>query len=120
SELRPPQMLRDLAARPDAGTVVERLVHDTLDAVWSRGWQPRDIVHLARKRSAREATFAAAAIAAHCVAYVDDPAVEPDWRAQLVDLGAVDARGRPTRVAQGGDGGSAGSLGWLDAAFELM
>ena len=120
AESRPVRLLRDLAARPDGIEVVDRLVHATLDAVWSRGWQPRDIVHLARKRSAREAGFATAAIAAQSMAYVDDPAIEPEWRAQLVELGVIDERGRPTALARRVDGGAADTLAWLDASFELM
>lgn len=119
-ELRPPQQLRDLAARPDAVTAVERLLHTTLDGVWARGWQPRDIVHLARKRSAREATFATTVIAAQSVTYLDDPAIDPEWRDQLVDMGAIDVDGRPTRRGADSEGSPVDRIRWFEAAFELV
>lgn len=89
----------DTSTRPDASTDLQAKICDALAHLWATGWQPRDLVHHLRGfKDAELAKLVVAAIAVESRSYIDGAHIDPRWRAQLVDIGALDDRG-PTASA---------------------
>lgn len=76
-------------ARSDAGLVdaeSEAMLLEIIGRMWYHGWQPAEVVRLARRRDARAGRLVAAAVAADHVRR-DRDTLHPRWAAQLDALG---------------------------------
>ena len=88
--------------RLDADGLVTRTLLDALDGTWERGWQPADVVHVARRKAtAGSGPLAVALIAEHARRTSAVERAPDTWVDQLRELGALGAApsGRGTVVA---------------------
>ena len=88
-----------LAARGsgvDADGLVTRALLDALDGTWERGWQPADVIHVARRTAtAGSVPLAVALIAEHARRSSAADRAPDTWVEQLRELGAL--VGAPSR-----------------------
>jgi hypothetical protein len=75
--------------------VVSSLLHDGVNAMWERGWQPADFVHVAKRRCpALNARLAVAALGS-----VPNAASMPrEWRDQLAAIGVLSMHQRTSQL----------------------
>lgn len=89
------QMGRALAAHGvglDADGLVTRTLADALEEAWERGWQPADVVHLARRKATAGSVPLATALVAEHAGRTSAAERAPDsWVDQLRELGALGA-----------------------------
>jgi len=77
------------AAAPDLDAVTDEAVTSMIGEAWRRGWQPLDLVELARRRTGSETTgFVAEAVVLESRRYAA-ATVHPRWRDQIAGIGAA-------------------------------
>jgi hypothetical protein len=80
-----------LASLDRDGMALERAVLAGVTRAWEIGWQPRDLVRVgARAAILPSQRWLVDAIARQARTYLDGPVVDAGWRAQLVEVGALD------------------------------
>lgn len=101
---------------------LDQCLQEGLAALWTRGWQPADLMRvLDRTRSSVHRRLARAAMATEITAYPADR-VDPRWQAQLEDADAVVWWPRELNAVQGCTRTAPGSwdAATLVAALELL